>query len=146
MVIFHKTEIQTVILRCLTSLNLNWIKSYYMNHKNCVFQFWKKKTENLIFKNGPFWTICGHFFGNYIDIFHKTEIQTVILRCLVCLNLNWVKSYDIFWLKYLFFHAWKSIISGVKYRSKFWYLRRKPAVMFSKWVFFQNSLVMSWAT
>ena len=35
------------------------------------------------------------FFGNYIDIFHKTEIQTVILRCLVCLNLNWIKSYDI---------------------------------------------------
>ena len=27
MVIFHKTEIQTVILRCLTSLNLNWFKS-----------------------------------------------------------------------------------------------------------------------
>ena len=37
---------------------------------------------------------------------------------------------------------WKCIISGVRYRSKFWYLRRKPAVMFSKWVFFQNSLLL----
>ena len=39
---------------------------------------------------------------------------------------------------------WKCIISGVRYRSKFWYLRRKPADMFSKWVFFQNSLLLSW--
>ena len=73
-----------------------------------------------------------------MKIFHKKEVQTVILRCLVCLNLNLVKSYDVFWLKCLFFHAWKCIISGVKYRSKFWYIRRKPSVMFSKWVFFQN--------
>ena len=36
------------------------------------------------------------FFGNYIDIFHKTEIQRVILRCLACLNLNWIKSYGRF--------------------------------------------------
>ena len=34
------------------------------------------------------------FFANYMSIFHKTEIQTVILRCLMCLNLNWIKSYD----------------------------------------------------
>ena len=108
------------------------------------FNFGRKKPENLSFKNVHFSSISGHFLANYMSIFHKTEIQTVILRCLVSLNLNWVKSYDIFWLKYLFFHALKSIISGVKYRSKFWYLRRKTAVMFSKWVFFQNCLVMSW--
>ena len=48
--IFYKTKVQTVILRCLTSLNLNWIKSYYMNHKHCVFQFWKKKTWKFKFQ------------------------------------------------------------------------------------------------
>ena len=105
------------------------------HHKIVVAKKWV--IDPLLNKTRTMW--------NCSMIFHKTEIQMVILRCLVCLNLNWVKSYDIFWLKYLFFHAWKSIISGVKYRSKFWYLRRKPAVMFSKWVFFQNSLVMSWA-
>ena len=26
--IFHKTEVPTVILRCLTGLNLDWVKSY----------------------------------------------------------------------------------------------------------------------
>ena len=40
-------------------------------------------------------TIFGHFFGNYINIFHKTEIQTIILRSLVIQNLNGIKSYDI---------------------------------------------------
>ena len=34
------------------------------------------------------------FFAKYMFIFHKTEIQTVILRCLTSLNHNWYKSYD----------------------------------------------------
>ena len=62
------------------------------------------------FQKWPFFYHFWSFFANYINIFHKVEIQKVILRCLVCLNLNWVKSYVIFWLKYLFFHARKSII------------------------------------
>ena len=45
--------------------------------------------------NGCFTTISGHFFGNYMTIFHKTEVQTVILRCLTGLNHDWFKS----WLK-----------------------------------------------
>ena len=36
-------------------------------------------------------------------------------------------------------------ISLISYRSKFWYLRGKPAVIFSKCLFFQNSLVIPWA-
>ena len=48
-----------------------------------------------MFQKWPFFDRLWSFFGNYIDIFHKTEIQTIILRCLVCLNLNWIKSYDI---------------------------------------------------
>ena len=42
--------------------------------------------------NGRFTTISCHFFA--IHIFYKTEVQTVILRCLTCLNLNWFKNYD----------------------------------------------------
>ena len=38
--------------------------------------------------------MSGHFFANYMFIFHKTEIQTVLLKCLRSLNLNWYKSYD----------------------------------------------------
>ena len=36
-------------------------------------------------------------------------------------------------------------IKLISHRSEFWYLRRKPAAIFSKWIFFQNSLRMSWA-
>ena len=39
-------------------------------------------------------TISGHFFANHMVIFHKTEIQTVILRCFMSQNFNWYKSYD----------------------------------------------------
>ena len=38
--------------------------------------------------------MSGHSFANYMFIFHKTEIQTVLLRCLRSLNLNWYKNYD----------------------------------------------------
>ena len=93
--IFPKTKVLTVILRCLTSLNLNWIKSDHINHtKKLCFSILLEKNWKFKFKKWPFLTICGHFFGKYIDIFHKTEIQTVILRCLMSSNLNWYKSYD----------------------------------------------------
>ena len=71
------------------------------------FNFGRKKNENLSFKNGHYSTICGHFFGTYIEIFHRTEIQPVILRHLVCLNLNWIKSYDILLAKIVFFSSLK---------------------------------------
>ena len=55
-----------------------WITTLFVN---CVFQFCKKKNVNSSFKNGHFLIISGQFYGYYIDIFHETEIQTVILRC-----------------------------------------------------------------
>ena len=129
MFIFHKTEVPTVILRCLMSQNLNWIISYDINYKlfwQLCFSILEEKKAS---KMAIFW-LQWSFFGNYMDIFHKTEIQKVILRCLVCLKPNWLKSCDIVigWNK--FFRAWK-------YRSKFLHLRRKTAVTFSIWLFFK---------
>ena len=46
------------------------------------------------FINGCCRTISGHFFANCINIFHKTEVQTVILVCLMGQNLNWFKIYN----------------------------------------------------
>ena len=65
-------------------------------------------------------------------IFYKTEIQMVILSCLVCLNLNWIKSYNTILITIKFCYAWKCIISWVVCRSVSWHLRRKPALMFLK--------------
>ena len=44
--------------------------------------------------NAHFSTISGHFPANCIFIFYKTEVQTVILRCLTSLNLIRHKKYD----------------------------------------------------
>ena len=44
------------------------------------------------FINDSVMTISGHFFSICMFIFHKSEVQTVILRCLTDLNLNWFKS------------------------------------------------------
>ena len=42
-------------------------------------------------------------FTTCLCIFHKTEVQTVIFRCIVCLNLNWIQSYNIISVKNSFF-------------------------------------------
>ena len=91
--IFHKTEVQTVILRCLTGLNCNWFKSYGLRCSRRLrassVNFWKMSSDK--------WPLYDHiwpFFRNYMIIFDKTEIHTVILRCWTSLYLNWNKSYD----------------------------------------------------
>ena len=51
--------------------------------------------KDTTFTFGHFTTISGHFFINYIFIFHKSQKQTVILRGYTCLNPNWIKIYDV---------------------------------------------------
>jgi hypothetical protein len=46
MFIFHKTEIQTVILICLTGLNSDWFKSYETKCKYFYFRFFA-----ILYKN-----------------------------------------------------------------------------------------------
>ena len=43
------------------------------------------------------WPLYDHFcpFFCHMFIFHKTEVQTVILRCLTNLHLDWFKSYGL---------------------------------------------------
>ena len=97
MVIFHKTEVQTVILRCLTGLHLYWFRHYDLRCRcTCLANSQKIATDN--------WPFCDHiwpFFASCMFIFHKTEVQKVIFMCLTSLNLNWFKSYD---TKYKYFH------------------------------------------
>jgi hypothetical protein len=46
----------------------------------------------MLLLNNCWKIVSGHFFAMCIFIFHKTEVQTVIFRCLMGINLNWVKS------------------------------------------------------
>ena len=55
----------------------------------------RSEIKETTFWDGHFRTLSGHSVANYIIIFHKTEVSTVILRYLLSLNLNWIKSSDI---------------------------------------------------
>ena len=91
--IFHKTEVLTVILRCLMGLNLDWVKGYglkcSLGHRASSASSQKIATDKK-----PFLDQIWPCLANYMFIFHKTEIRTVILRCWTSLNLNWYKGYD----------------------------------------------------
>ena len=64
-----------------------------------IFSFVRKKSWKFMAHKWPFFDYFWSFFGNFMNIFHKAEVQTVILRCLVSLNPNWIKSYYIILVK-----------------------------------------------
>ena len=90
MFIFRRTEVQTVILRCLMGLNLEWFKIYGLcctrRPRTCLANFKKIAIDK--------WSFYKHILASCVLIFQKTEIQTVILRYLMSLNHNWYNSYD----------------------------------------------------
>ena len=45
--------------------------------------------------NDCYMTVSGHFFTICMVIFHKTEVETVVLNYLTYLNLNQLKSYGV---------------------------------------------------
>ena len=75
-----------VILRCLTCQKPNWIKSYNIKHNKNNFLFLaisKKKAWKFTTQKWPFYDPFWPLFRQLHKIFQKTEIQTVILRCLM---------------------------------------------------------------
>ena len=50
--------------------------------------------QNLRLIDGCLQTISSHFFAKYMNMFHKTDVQTIIFRSWTSLKLNWFKSYD----------------------------------------------------
>ena len=58
---------------------------------------WQIKSDRkwMLLLNNCYKIVSDHFFAICIFIFHKTEVRTVILRCLMGLNLNWFKSYGL---------------------------------------------------
>ena len=75
-----------------------------------IFSFERKKSWKFVTHKWPLLTVFGHLFANFMNFFHETEVQTVILRCLVSLNLNGIKSYYIILAKKIFLDAWKCIV------------------------------------
>ena len=66
-------------------------KELYLPHRHIL----KSVRKWMLLLNKCYKILSGHFFAICIFIFHKTEVQTVILRCLMGLYLNWLKSYGL---------------------------------------------------
>ena len=78
MFIFHKTEVQTVILKCLTGLNLDWFKSYDTKRKKlkkASMCFWTKLQKN---RNGNISVLCHNFWTNQ-NLLKFSPVKHVIM-------------------------------------------------------------------
>ena len=89
MFIFHKTEIQTVILMCLMGLNSDWFKNYDTNckyfHFLCLLHT-SKKMKICIF--------C--FFAFFVITLEPIKVKTCLAPQNDRLNLSFVKDNHIF--------------------------------------------------
>ena len=66
---------------------------WYWNHKDLFLSLVIKTVRKWKFLlNNCYKSVSGHFFAICILIFHKTEVQTVILRCLMGLDLKLVQK------------------------------------------------------
>ena len=66
--------------------------------------------QNLWMINGHFPTISSQLFAKYMNVFHKIEVQTIILRYWTGLKLNWNKTYVFPFSIFFYFILWKIVI------------------------------------
>ena len=83
MVIFHKTEVQTVILMCLMGLNSDWFNGYDPKSRYFHFQFLA-----ILYKNTHLFCV----FAFYVITFLPNKIQTRKAPQNDRLNLSFVKD------------------------------------------------------
>ena len=94
-----------------------------LNERTIQLELFPKICDWLMTIFWPF--LSNHFFANYMNIFHKTEVQAVILRCWMGPYFNWFKSYDTKWKYFLllFFQFCKKLVILVMFFLFFAFLR-----------------------
>ena len=100
MFIFHKTEVLTVILRCLTGLIYDWLKSYDAKRKYFHFFFFLRfctKTDICIF-------FVFYVFVFFVITFVPIKIQTCSAPQNDRWNLSFVKD------KHLVGQTWPDMV------------------------------------
>ena len=76
----------TMTSMCLVLVILTYYSAFYLLPKDLF--------ETKLKKCAYFRLISRHFFASNKIIFHKTEVQKIILRCLTGLNSDMFNSYD----------------------------------------------------
>ena len=92
-----------------------------------------------MFRDGKIWLSQIMPFNNYS--FHLMKSVLYLDDILIIFG-----DHDIHKKQFCFHESifqWQ--INLISHQSEFRHIRRKPAVIFSEWIFFQNSLEMSWA-
>ena len=85
-----KTEVQMVILRCLTSLNLNWFKSYGTKGKYFYFHFFAILWQKTLLCFLGFWVLCHNFYINWVlDLLSTSKWPSEPQFCERCLCSWW---------------------------------------------------------
>ena len=105
-----------------------WIK---IVAKNILFIYLKSVYKWIFLYKWPMYDHSWPFFAKCMFIFHKTEVLTVILKCLTGLTYDWFKNYDTkckyfnsgFVQKQMFasfaFFAFLCFLSKILYQLKF---------------------------
>ena len=116
-------------------------------HFTCLYGSWN---HQRILKKHPFWKYDSCFSSEVSKLasVRNELIMSLIYWFIEAKNISFSernKYYGAILVKINFCHAWKCMILGVFHQSGFWHLWRKPAIILSKWMLFQSSLVISWA-
>ena len=69
-------------------------KDIYIYGVLLISQSCKDLFETKLKKCAYLKPISSHFIANYMIVFHKNEVQKIILICLMGLNSKWLNSYD----------------------------------------------------
>ena len=90
-------KFRTNLGRRIVLADLKWTS---FENRSCRLSFSNLTKVRSEIKETTCWdghvrTLSGHSVANYNSTFYKTEVPMVILRCLLSLNHNWSKSYDI---------------------------------------------------
>ena len=89
--IVHKTEVQTVILRCLTRVNVNWYKSYDTKGKNTINTNESFNTKLQKNGNGNICILSHDFCTNWdLDLLSISKSQISVL---LKMNLHMAKKW-----------------------------------------------------
>ena len=89
-IITHRLYIFLCGLYCKVVCNAEWL----VFHDSFFFQL-KTDSKRIFLYKWPLYDLFWPFFCHMCVFFHKTKVLTVILRFLMGLNFDWVKSYGL---------------------------------------------------
>ena len=92
-IIFNQNARNSKIIRQISSKFSHLLIPNYTNSLVNAYSFYTIDCSEM--KENDKWLFPAIVFGNYVTILHKTEVQTVILRCLMGLNIDWFKIYGL---------------------------------------------------